>query len=881
MKLISCHVDNFGKLQDFNYKFNDMVSIIHQDNGWGKSTLATFVRVMFFGFLGENKRNIIENERKRYKPWQMGTYGGSIVFSVNNNEYRMERTFGEKKSGSDNFVLYDNKKNIVSHDYSNNIGEELFDIDIESFMRTVFIAQQDCGTSVTPNISAKIGNVSDQTADMGNYDTVQNTLKREMDKITPDRATGMLRKMDMKIAELNEEIRNKDNYVNRINELEGKLREQIQIRETKQTEYKIVQNELTRLASIKDAQTDSEKYKDLCAQEEEAKSKYKKVRSFFPKEVPTKETINTLIARLEEYEDELQTCKNFSLTENENKKIYAYERGFKNGIPDDDSIVKVEKNIEKLSVIQSERDISILSDTERRKLDEARQKFSSYMPSLNEIDKQINDWSERKSKKEVLSTKIANAELIRNAKETTYNSNNMNGIIGIVLLIAAVLAIGVGLTISIVIGSALIGLICIGVGIITAVIGVIVMLKKHSESKEPINSDSYNQLCNEIERDKEFIDKAELSCKKLFERLGIDYNEYDVIAELNNIRNLIKDYNDLEERNSKMSSLCNEKDIKAIKNDIIAFFDRYNLKVSETDYQRAVFDLKTAISEYNRISEKKNILDAATTRKNGILNEIEQQIEALGFDVSKDIKGQLAEISEKQFSLHVSKEDLDNKKSRKEKFIKEHDISKLSINDTAEPMISMETLSEKFSELKDEIDSISELEDTFEEQIDDAYEKYNKILESEAELINLKENFRTINKRYQIISKTRDYLEKARENFSSKYMDDIKRSFEKYHGIISDGNEKYELDANLNILAVGKGGLHEVETLSNGYQDMVGLCRRIAMIDAMYDKEKPFLVMDDPFVNLDESRLTGAKRFLEMLAKKYQIVYFSCHVSRC
>ena len=79
----------------------------------------------------------------------------------------------------------------------------MFDIDIESFMRTVFIAQQDCGTSVTPNISAKIGNVSDQTADMGNYDTVQNTLKREMDKITPDRATGMLRKMDMKIAELN------------------------------------------------------------------------------------------------------------------------------------------------------------------------------------------------------------------------------------------------------------------------------------------------------------------------------------------------------------------------------------------------------------------------------------------------------------------------------------------------------------------------------------------------------------------------------------------------------------------------------------------------------------------------------------------------------
>ena len=52
-------------------------------------------------------------------------------------------------------------------------------------------------------------------------------------------------------------------------------------------------------------------------------------------------------------------------------------------------------------------------------------------------------------------------------------------------------------------------------------------------------------------------------------------------------------------------------------------------------------------------------------------------------------------------------------------------------------------------------------------------------------------------------------------------------------------------------------------------------------IDAMYDMEKPFLIFDDPFVNLDEKRLEGAMGFLEKISHDYQIIYFSCHESRC
>ena len=335
MRLISCHIENFGKLQDFDYSFDGEKSIIHEDNGWGKSTLATFIRVMFYGFIGENKRTIIDNERKRFKPWQMGTYGGNIVFSVNDKEYRMERRFGEKKSGTDEFALYDNTTNLKSNDYTTNIGEELFGIDIESFMRTVFIAQQDCGTEVTPNISAKIGNVSDQTADMGNYDAVQSSLKKEMDRLTPDRATGLLSKLEMQISALKERVRNKEYYVNNLNELGKRLEEQVSIKGQKIKEQQDVQKNLERVSAIKDAQAGTEKYKELCEQEQNAKQKYDSSRGFFPKEVPAKADIEAAIRRCDEYEDSIQTVKNFSLSDDENKRLSFLEDQFSTGIPDE------------------------------------------------------------------------------------------------------------------------------------------------------------------------------------------------------------------------------------------------------------------------------------------------------------------------------------------------------------------------------------------------------------------------------------------------------------------------------------------------------------------------------------------------------------------
>ena len=52
---------------------------------------------------------------------------------------------------------------------------------------------------------------------------------------------------------------------------------------------------------------------------------------------------------------------------------------------------------------------------------------------------------------------------------------------------------------------------------------------------------------------------------------------------------------------------------------------------------------------------------------------------------------------------------------------------------------------------------------------------------------------------------------------------------------------------------------------------------RFALVDAMYPGEKPFLILDDPFVNLDDEKLARGRRLLAVLSQDYQVIYFTCH----
>lgn len=293
MKLISCTIENFGKLNNVTYDFSGECNTICEDNGWGKSTLASFIRVMFYGFKNESKKKLVDKERNRLMPWQKGVYGGEIVFETGGVVYSLRRTFG-KKQADDEFLLVRKDTNVECDDFSCDIGEELFKIDAQSFERTVFIGQSDCVTSTTDSINAKIGNLADNTDDINNFETAVGRLTAVLNNITSTRSTGSISKRKSRITELAARINNYS-QTDRIIEEQTDIRDNLCAkREELRADRKKMQEQQKHLSVQKDIQALKEKYQLLDKECNNKKNAFEQYEHYFNGELPEKEDVHKI-----------------------------------------------------------------------------------------------------------------------------------------------------------------------------------------------------------------------------------------------------------------------------------------------------------------------------------------------------------------------------------------------------------------------------------------------------------------------------------------------------------------------------------------------------------------------------------------------------------
>ena len=135
--------------------------------------------------------------------------------------------------------------------------------------------------------------------------------------------------------------------------------------------------------------------------------------------------------------------------------------------------------------------------------------------------------------------------------------------------------------------------------------------------------------------------------------------------------------------------------------------------------------------------------------------------------------------------------------------------------------------------------------------------------------------------RADTLDRTLEFLQQARENLSGSYLNNISRSFGEYLQRLSGENgQKILVTADLEVQLERQGQSRELAYFSAGQTDLVMLCMRFALVDALFDQEKPFVILDDPFVNLDDERTAQALELLRELARDRQIIYLVCNSSR-
>jgi uncharacterized protein YhaN len=89
------------------------------------------------------------------------------------------------------------------------------------------------------------------------------------------------------------------------------------------------------------------------------------------------------------------------------------------------------------------------------------------------------------------------------------------------------------------------------------------------------------------------------------------------------------------------------------------------------------------------------------------------------------------------------------------------------------------------------------------------------------------------------------------------------------------------LNTSFDVLTRSFGEIHPEESLSRGLRDAVQFCVRLALAEQLFSEgETPFLILDDPFVNLDDERLAAVRGMLSSLSSRYQILHLVCSEHR-
>ena len=97
MKINRIYIAAFGGLKNKTIDFKDGFSVIYGENENGKTTIMTFIKMMFYGS-ERGSSSIAKNPRKKYAPWSGEKSAGSIDFEHGGRSYRLEREFGNTNS---------------------------------------------------------------------------------------------------------------------------------------------------------------------------------------------------------------------------------------------------------------------------------------------------------------------------------------------------------------------------------------------------------------------------------------------------------------------------------------------------------------------------------------------------------------------------------------------------------------------------------------------------------------------------------------------------------------------------------------------------------------------------------------------------------------
>ncbi len=840
MIIKSLKIYGFGKHKNFDIKFSDGLNIVYGSNEAGKSTLQAFIKAMFYGF-GPSKRNVAENPRKKYTPWNTDIMGGEIIFQHNSMEYSLIRKFGDSKSKDKVVMSLTSDGAPIALNSKSEPGEFLFNISQATFESTLFVGQLDSkidsDKAKNSDILSKLSNLAGTGDESVNINFIEGNLTRSMNAIHSARGqNGLADKLKVRISQLNEELEAFNSAKNTSLRIMNDLSVYTARKESIIEDIEKCKKQI-RAAEINDIIQEFNKIK-------EQKNK-QAVQERLLKEVKALLTVNGRTIDRIFYEECL---KDFELLENAENKLSGPDSKLSSA---KETLSSIDEKLSSLEYI-NHFDIEV---------------FEELISLKNELSRSIE-------KKKNLDLRLTDALVDMDSKTASLKTSAKNLFLRILPFIisgglcaaGAVLFKTLPVPSYIMWGSA-------GLILLVLLSYYIIKSGKNKERKTALMEskaevEKLNGMQKELEEDiKQFIcsksEAAQNKIREIFSGEDISLNSLEhkytliskhISSELENlncissedIRNKLAIYNSYkvqkEEVLINIASLSEEyKRYEKMSCDVTSdFFNKY----SDIFPLASIEDIRDGLQNIFHNLNRYDSLNTELKYSNDYLRNL--------------LKGRSFEELQKNAEAYT-----------------DGDLSGLDIpSDPALVASELESLEKDLNNIKEAIsDTNVRIASNFKFSRDES-----EIISDINELSEYSEN---LEYQYNCMKIAKDTIKEAFEEVQQSFGPKLNnRASEILNTIKPDNPVSIKVSRDFNITLSPRDSLlpYDIDYFSYGAQDQAYFALRMAISDILSADFEGFpLLLDDPFVQYDEKRMQYAVNFLSEVSKTRQVFIFTCH----
>lgn len=151
-----------------------------------------------------------------------------------------------------------------------------------------------------------------------------------------------------------------------------------------------------------------------------------------------------------------------------------------------------------------------------------------------------------------------------------------------------------------------------------------------------------------------------------------------------------------------------------------------------------------------------------------------------------------------------------------------------------------------------------------------------------AEISGLQSEKERLEKRLKAIRYAKELLVKAQGNTALKYLTPVENKCREYAKILGfeRGASGLRFTSEASPVLEDNGLFIGADYFSDGIKELLGFCVRLALYETVFSADAPPLILDDPFVNLDDDKTAKAKSLVVELSKRAQVLYFTCKSER-